>query len=242
MEYKSRLKEFHENFVRGYDSPIGTFFTLFLNILTVSALNGIELKEIGIAAIGLYILFFYSLIGLILGIPAYLSPNFEEDLRKEFLKQETKEDYYYKSYKNLLVISFNTIILTPIIMMLIFNPSGIFNFGASIISTIDSDLIISASILVIAAQFLEQTYLEKVRMFSQDYPKILLSRNSYIVNAIFVIAFAILSLEIVSQNINIAIKIATGAMLLAMYFVFSAFSDMLYIERLRYLNDQQING
>lgn len=247
MEYKSWLKKFHENVVRGYSTPEGIFFALSLNILVVSALNDIELKEIGGAIIGLYILFFYSLIGLILEIPAYLAPDFEENLRKKLFNKETKEDYYYKNYKNLLEYSFNTILLTPIIITLIFNPSGAFSFSASIISTIDSDLIIAASILLVAVQFLEQSYLARAKMFPQEYSELIFPKHNYLYNVIFTIVFAILSLEMVSQNINIAVAvqnakiniavdIAVGTMLLALYFVFSAFLDLLYIEKLRQIN------
>ena len=247
MGYKSWLKEFHENVVRGYSTPKGIFFALSLNMLVVSALNDIELKEIGLAAIGLYGLFFYSLIGLILEIPTYLFPDFEENLRKNLFKKETKEDYYYKNYNNLLVYSFNTIILTPIIMVLIFNSSSVFSFSASIISTIDSDLMIAASILLVAVQFLEQSYLAKVKMYPQEYPELIFPKHNYLHKVIFTIVFAVLSLEMVSQNINIAVAvqnakinvavdIAVWTMLIALYFVFSAFLDLLYIEKLRQIN------
>lgn len=247
VDYKKQLKELHEDLVRGYNTQIGTFFALFLNILVVSSLNGIELKGLGLVIeISICGLYFYSLIGLILEIPAYLSPEFDEYARKNFFKQETKGDYYYIHYRSLLLISFNTIILTPIIMMLIFNPSGTFSLSASIISTIDSDLMIAASILLVAVQFLEQSYLTKAKMFPQEYPKLVFPASNYLSNVIFTIIFAILSLEMVSQsmniavavqkaNINIAVNIAIGIMLLALYFVFSAFLDMLYVERLRYI-------
>ena len=191
------------------------------------------------------------LIGLILEIPYYVFPNLEEKNRKELFNQETKEEYYYKNYNNLLVISFNLLILTPIIIILIFNSNGVFNLSFNIISTIDSDLIIAASVLLVAVQFSEQNYLEKAKMFPKEYPELLLSNNNYLKNAIFTIIFAILSLEILSQNINIvfqnahinvAINIAIGVMLLALYFVFSAFLDILYIEKIRQLNKKLYNN
>ncbi len=250
MEYKSWLKKFHEYVVSGHYTPGGIFFALSLNILVVSALNNIELKEIGVATIGLYGLFLYSLIGLILEIPTYPTPDLEENLRKNLFKKETKENYYYKNYKNLLVYSFNTIILTPIIMVLIFNSSGAFSFSTRIISTIDSNLIIAASILLVAVQFLEQSYLTKAKMFPQEYSELIPPKHNYLHNVIFTIVFAILSLEMVSQNIdiavavqnakiNIAVDIAVGTMLLALYFVFSAFLDLLYIEKLRQINKNE---
>ena len=247
MGYKKQLKEVHEDIVRGYNTPIGTFLALFLNIFAVSSLNGIELKGLGtVVEISIYVLFSYSIIGLILEIPTYLFPEFDEHARKNFFKQETKEDYYYIHYRSLLLISFNAIILMPVIMVLIFNPSGTFSLGASIISTIDSDLIIAASVLLVAVQFLEQSYFTKAKMFPQEYPKLVFSRSNYLSKVMFTIIFAILSLEMVSQsmnitlavqkaNINVAVNIAVGMMLLALYFVFSAFLDLLYTERLRYI-------
>lgn len=89
-------------------------------------------------------------------------------------------------------------------------------------------------------------------MFPKEYSKLSLSNNNnYLKNAIFTIIFAILSLEIVSQNINIvfqnahinvAVNIAISVMLLSLYFVFSAFVDILYIEKIRQLNKKLYNN
>ena len=251
MEYKSWLKKLLRYFEGGYNSSTGIFISLLFSIILVSSLNGIELKEIKLVTdIILIVVFIYSIIGSIL-ISYYLFPNLEEKNRKELFNPK-KKNSIIKKYKNLLVISFNLLILTPIIIILIFNSNGIFNLSFNIISTIDSDLIIAASVLLIAVQFSEQNYLDKVKMFPKEYSKLSLSNNNnYLKNAIFTIIFAILSLEIVSQNINIvfqnahinvAVNIAISVMLLSLYFVFSAFVDILYIEKIRQLNKKLYNN
>ena len=48
-----------------------------------------------------------------------------------------------------------------------------------------------------------------------------------------------IAVAVQNAKINIAVDIAVGTMLLALYFVFSAFLDLLYIEKLRQINKNE---
>ncbi|MEM0143206.1 MAG: hypothetical protein QXL94_04555 [Candidatus Parvarchaeum sp.] len=102
------------------------------------------------------------------------------------------------------------------------------------VSILDSDLIIATTLLLIASELLEHTYLEKARMFPNDYKKLIIkTSHSYVKDAFLTFISAILSLEILGANLNVSFGIFF--MLIALYFIFYAFIYLFYIERLRNL-------
>ncbi|MCL5101829.1 MAG: hypothetical protein M1544_00530 [Candidatus Marsarchaeota archaeon] len=236
-----KIKRLLYHLNKSTDSDAGTFISILLSILVASSSYGANVATYnGIIGDGIFLLVIIQLFYLFSILPDFLhsAQNYVNEAQE--LLQQDDEVYYYTTYRTLLLISLNAIILMPIILDLIFNGGKVLTFNAQITYVIDSSLIVATTLLLIASQLIETVYLEKARMFPYKYKKLVFNNHNHVKFAVLTLIFAILSLEV--SGANLSENISIFFMLIALYPLFYAFTNLFYIERIRTIYYEENKG